>query len=267
MSAIRTTTAGSGERRSCGVSVQRRPEPDVSVPCLGVAVGVVGVGQHADRDQRARLLAERATKVDARVARERLPLAHARSARRRHDHLHAARARIRDDRADGRVVRPDVHERRVWQLAAGELFGEPVDPPLESREPAPVAVELEDDARGRVLARRRVRIGIGNQAGDLPAPSDDRRAAQVDRDRVREPARGVVGDRVEDDDAAVDDEVVARRPLAEHDGDRRPRRERCARRHGRERRRLRGSRFALRGGGRGKRERQSRRECPRSRSV
>ena len=104
-------------------------------------------------------------------------------------------------RADGNSRGPDVLQQRVGQLAAGELLREVEDRPLDERQPRLVAVEREHQASRRIFLRADAVVRAFDQRAHLPAPFDDRRAADVEAGELREAARGADGIRVQHDDA------------------------------------------------------------------
>ncbi len=129
-----------------------------------------------------------------------------------------------------------------WSSAYGncaprEFFRHVEDGALDQRQTRLVAVEREQQAHRRVLLRGNAVVRAFDQRARLPAPVDDRRAADVEFRELSEAAGGTDGVRVQHDDAVDIGERVVGELLAVGQPDGLPaRRQAGARPGGRERR-------------------------------
>ena len=95
-------------------------EHDIAVVSVGIVAGVIGVGHDADRDDFAGRFAEGALVVLDDIARDLLPGAEFVASRFGDDHLDAGSVAIGNHGLARCAVLPDVHQRGIGQLLAGQ---------------------------------------------------------------------------------------------------------------------------------------------------
>src|SRR5204862_1586375 len=110
------------------------------------------------------------------------------------------------------------HEHRVRQHLAGEGLVEPQRVALADVEPLRIAVEADDQARRRVVARGNAGIGAGERLENPPAPLDHRMAPRIDMDAPVEPRGRAVRARLKHRvRVALDEAILAARSEGRND--------------------------------------------------
>src|SRR5258706_12825908 len=129
------------------------PKADIAVLRAGFLVRVAGIGHHPHRDDVPGFLAEGEPIVLEHVAPELAPLADAAAAAFDDDRLDLAGGEARGDGADRGVAGPGVHDDRVRHLLARQRLVKPEREAVADVQALHVAMEGDDHARRRVVAR------------------------------------------------------------------------------------------------------------------